>query len=214
MSVPTFVQSNGDSGSASSFTLSMAGNITAGNQVLVFIRYAAAMTLTAITLPGSEVPTLISGPFTEVGANKAALYRTLSATGGGTDLNLTFDVSGVCQMSMIEYTGGPNVIDFAGFVNNGASTSQSAPSCTATAANQMTISFCDINSAVSMAPGNGETERVDQGRLQIEEKLTSGSGAVHNVVTLGSSIGATMAQIILGGSTATPPQLMLVGVGS
>jgi hypothetical protein len=210
----TFVQANGDSNSASSFTLSMlSGNIAAGNQVYVFMRYAAAMTLTAITLPGSEVPTLVDSKV-DASGNTVALYRTQSATGGGTDLNLTFNASGVAQYSMAEYSNAGNVIAYSVFVNNASSTSQNAPSGTATASGQLAVSFCSIESAAAMSPGNGETERMDQGRLQIEEKATSGAGSVNNVVTMSGSVLATLSQVILDSLATSRQTLMLVGVGS
>lgn len=113
---------------------------------------------------------------------------TVTSTGNGTLRQLV-----LTEWTGVALTGGP--VDSDGN-DISASDPITCSSSTATAANQLMIA--DISKAFGAAPNNGETEIYEEGsnRLQIEYKLTSGSGSIAATWDLTSSDSISCSQSI------------------
>lgn len=201
---PSFVQGTGDTNSGlNDYSENFASNVTAGNAVYMLIRVEHGATVSAVTFPGAQTPSLLDSCTSSCANSKDYyLYRTLSATGGGAAVAFHNSVTTNVAFSAVEYANVGSEQAYATFASLSTSTTQTCPATTADAANEMAVSFFAITNAITMNPNNGETERQDDTRDQIEEKLTAGAGSVANQILLGSTSVAECSQVLLKGTAA------------
>ena len=202
-----FVQGTSTSATCSnSCNLAFGSNVTAGACLFAMLRNTFGST-------PSSVSDGVNGAWTSSFANASPTqtshgwhgYRFMGAGAGATTVTVSYGASTDLILLIIEYYPCKTTLvdsDTSELDNVDPAT---CAANTATAANQRQVGFIGHSSTATIAPNSSETQRVYQtARMQAQDKLTSGAGAITQSWDFDFAVDAVCWSIILDSGASIP----------